>query len=162
MVEEKNKRNEIKNNDEIKKDIKKKRMNKSFVKALSPNYFKTYATNALVDVTDVDLRINFSNEMSKNSDGNNVLVIENQVILTPQAAMLLLDQLSKAVYMFEIKNYKISNERLNMLKNYYDNISWYKQFDKINKSIIEDYDKRILTDIKNKHNVIKKNQSENE
>lgn len=78
----------------------------------SPEFEKSYATNVVVDLTDIDIRLNFCNETLRNREGTLLGVIDKQIILHPQAAILLYEQLSDLLNEIEeIKGSEVSSAR---------------------------------------------------
>lgn len=83
---------------------------KKFIIGRNPHSFsKMYATNVLVNATDVDVRLNFMNEIL-DGDEEKVAICDGLIILHPQAAALLLEQLSEAMVSFEGKEVAHVNE----------------------------------------------------
>lgn len=91
--------------------------NKKFVRGRNPASFsKVYATNVIVDTTDVDIRLSLMNEVIE-GEKEKIAVCDVIAILSPQAAVLLLDQLTEAVKKFENNGEIIvSNSRKELIK----------------------------------------------
>ena len=88
------------------------------VKARSPDFHKLYATNILVEATDVDIRLYTFNEVLDFLDGGRVALSDGVLILHPEATILLCEQLEKltAKWKKEGKNIKISEKRRETLR----------------------------------------------
>jgi len=79
-------------------------------------FFKAYATNVIVDVTDLDIRLSLMNEVLESSK-EKIAVCDGMVILHPQAAKLLVEQLNIALKSFDGKDVaQVSESRRELIK----------------------------------------------
>jgi len=81
---------------------KSKKNEKTKTIARSPQFVKLYATNTKVFSTDVDIRFSIFNEKFEDED-EEVFVSDGMVILTPECAKKLLNELGEAVSAYEEK-----------------------------------------------------------
>ena len=94
---------------QVKKEDEPK-VEKKLVRGRNPHdFFKTYATNVIVDTTDLDIRLSLMNEVLEGSK-ERIAVCDGLVILHPQAAKLLQEQLTEAIKVFEGKDVSIIND----------------------------------------------------
>ncbi|MGD0817834.1 MAG: DUF3467 domain-containing protein [Methanomassiliicoccales archaeon] len=71
-------------------------MKKPLCKARNPAFLKLYATNILVDETDVDIRIYFMNEIISTKE-QRLAVSDGVAMISKQAAILLYEQLDTII-----------------------------------------------------------------
>lgn len=76
----------------------------------SPDYRKYYATNVMVEESEDDVRVDLFNEKVETDHGLH-FISDASVILTPQAAKILLDSLRSAISEFERKKGPIAVQK---------------------------------------------------
>jgi len=90
---------------------------KKIFKSRSETFCKLYATNVLVEATDVDLRLFWFNEIIKFDNEEIIALSDGATILTYEAAMLLYEQLTEIIAKWnkEGKTVPISEMRKTLL-----------------------------------------------
>jgi hypothetical protein len=98
-------------------DDKKVDQKKKLEKARGVGFNKIYATNVLVEETDVDVRLYHFNEIIKANDGE-FAISDGVTIITPEAAVLLSEQLLEIIEKWKIsgKSVVVSETRRQLLK----------------------------------------------
>ncbi len=93
------------------------KVEKKCVRGRNPHeFFKAYATNVIVDATDLDIRLSLMNEVLEGSK-EKIAVCDGMVILHPQAAKLLVEQLNVALKTFDGKDIaQVSESRRELIK----------------------------------------------
>jgi hypothetical protein len=81
------------------------------------SFSKTYATNVLVEETDVDVRLYWFNEILSTSRGEKIALCEGSTILVDEAAVLLHEQLGKVLDAWKAKgkDVNVAKERRKLL-----------------------------------------------
>ena len=87
-------------------------------KSRAESFVKTYATNASLEETDVDVRLYWFNEVIETTRKERVAVSDGVTILIPEAAVLLHEQLTELMDSWEAKGktVAVSKERRRLLK----------------------------------------------
>lgn len=87
-------------------------------KSRAESFVKTYATNASLEETDVDVRLYWFNEVIETTRKERVAVSDGVTILIPEAAVLLHEQLTELMDSWKAKGktVAVSKERRRLLK----------------------------------------------
>lgn len=95
--------------------IEEQQENKEIQVVRTPLFGRTYATNALVAITDCDVRIELMNEKFQHED-KWIYHSDHMAILTMQAAKKLLLDLNKKISKYEEENgeIEVNSDRLNV------------------------------------------------
>jgi hypothetical protein len=93
-----------------------KKAEKRICKGRGANFVKIYSTNVLLDETDSDVRLYFFNEVI-DTDEERIAIADGVSILTPQALLLLNEQINAIVQKWEERGITVavSEERRKLL-----------------------------------------------
>ena len=95
-----------------------KKKKETMYKSRAESFVKTYATNALLEETDVDVRLYWFNEILETTHKERVAISDGVTILMPEAAVLLHEQLTGLLDSWKAKGKTVivSKERRRLLK----------------------------------------------